>query len=217
MRTHREAKAMAKTLRACLAEKNISTSHSECLEIVARQFGFSEWNVMAGHLHVEAGERPQHVPNASIRLFQVIPVLHVTRIQECKGFYGDFLGFSSDWDGSMAIGTDERPGYALLFRDDIEIHLTEQRIPAVQERVRRTYIRDLNGAQSGSTQGGGSLMIRMSALDAFHRELAARNTGFELTEVRYTPWDSRVFIAVDPFGNRLRFWENNPPGVAWEK
>ncbi|HET8698744.1 MAG TPA: glyoxalase superfamily protein [Gammaproteobacteria bacterium] len=41
MRTHREASSMAKTLRACLAENNVHVSHGECLEIVARQFGFS--------------------------------------------------------------------------------------------------------------------------------------------------------------------------------
>jgi catechol 2,3-dioxygenase-like lactoylglutathione lyase family enzyme len=195
MRTHREAKAMAKSLRACLAEKNVDVSHSECLEMVARQFGFSEWNVMAGMLRVESGEnRP--APNAHIRLAQVIPVLHVRRIQECKAFYGDFLGFRCNWDGTMETGTDERPGYALLFRDDIEIHLTEQRNAAIQ---------------------GGGVMIRMSALDAFHRELSSRNSGFSLTDVNFTPWDSRVFFAVDPFGNRLRFWENNPPGVAWSE
>jgi catechol 2,3-dioxygenase-like lactoylglutathione lyase family enzyme len=195
MRTHREAKAMAKTLRACLAEKNVDVSHSECLEMVARQFGFSEWNVMAGMLRVESGGNSP-APSSDTRLFQVIPVLHVPRIPECRAFYGDFLGFRSNWDGEMETGTDERPGYALLFRDDIEIHLTEQRARPIHR---------------------GEVMIRMSALDAFHRELSGRNTGFELTEVRYTPWDSRVFLAVDPFGNRLRFWENNPPGVAWEK
>ena len=196
MRTHREAKAMAKSLRACLAEKNVDVSHSECLEMVARQFGFSEWNVMAGMLQVEAGgNRP--APSIHIKLSQVIPVLHVPRIQECQAFYGDFLGFRCNWDGTMETGTDEQPGYALLFRDDIEIHLTEQRHAAAQ--------------------GGGSVMIRMSALDSFHRELSGRNSGFSLSAVNFTPWDSRVFFAVDPFGNRLRFWENNPPGVAWEK
>jgi hypothetical protein len=54
----------------------------------------------------------------------------------------------------------------------------------------------------------------MSGLDALHRELSARNQGFSLSAITFTPWDSRVFVAEDPFGNRLRFWENNPPGVA---
>src|ERR1044071_749201 len=117
MRTHREAKSMAKTLRACLAEKNVDASHSECLEMVARQFGFSQWNVMAGMLQVEAGTaHPDSNSKNEVRLFQVIPVLHVRRIAESKAFYGDFLGFSCNWDGEMETrGTEEKPGYALLF------------------------------------------------------------------------------------------------------
>ena len=44
-----------------------------------------------------------------------------------------------------------------------------------------------------------------------------RNTAFRLLDLRFTPWDSRVFVAADPFGNHLLFWENNPPGVAWSE
>jgi catechol 2,3-dioxygenase-like lactoylglutathione lyase family enzyme len=191
MRTHREAKAMARSLRACLAGKNVDVSHSECLEMVARQFGFSEWNVMAAMLRAEAaGSQPAH--HTDVTLFQAVPVLRVPRIEESRPFYENFLGFTCDWDGKP--GTDEMPGYARVFRNDVEIHLAEQR--------------------SGSIQGG-SVLIRMRGVDALHRELAGRNTAFRLSEVSFTPWDSRVFVAADPFGNRLRFWENNPPGVAW--
>ncbi len=47
MRNYRDAKAMAATLRRAFQDKQISLSHSECLEIVARQFGFQNWNVLA--------------------------------------------------------------------------------------------------------------------------------------------------------------------------
>ena len=42
MRTYQDSKAMAKSLRKSLATKKISLSHSECLEIIAHQFGFAE-------------------------------------------------------------------------------------------------------------------------------------------------------------------------------
>jgi catechol 2,3-dioxygenase-like lactoylglutathione lyase family enzyme len=193
MRTHREAKAMAKSLRACLAEKNIDVSHSECLEIVARQFGLSEWNSMARMLQVEAGTH-QPVRSTDVHLQQAVPLLRVPRIEDSRPFYEDFLGFTCDWGDKP--GTDEKPGYARVFRNDVEIHLTEQR--------------------SGSIQGGG-VLVRMSGIDSFHRELQGRNTAFSLSDVSFTPWDSRVFVAADPFGNHLRFWENNPPGVAWSE
>ena len=50
MRTYQDAKAIAKSLRDFLAARNVSLSHSECLEIVAQQFGFADWNTLAAKL-----------------------------------------------------------------------------------------------------------------------------------------------------------------------
>ncbi|MBB2168779.1 hypothetical protein HLH36_10500 [Gluconacetobacter aggeris] len=50
MRTFRHAKLMASTLRADLAERGTAIGHSESLEIVARQFGFRNWNVLAARI-----------------------------------------------------------------------------------------------------------------------------------------------------------------------
>jgi hypothetical protein len=44
MRTYKDAKTMAKSLRESLTARNVSLSHSECLEIVARVAGFADWN-----------------------------------------------------------------------------------------------------------------------------------------------------------------------------
>lgn len=56
MRNHRDAKLMASTLRQALQEKNVELSHSESLEIVARQFGVKNWNILAAAL--EMGRPP---------------------------------------------------------------------------------------------------------------------------------------------------------------
>ena len=193
MRTYRDAKAMARTLRACLAEKNVDASHGECLELVARQFGISDWNVMAAMLQrVEAEGGPAAATD--LVLHESIPVLRVPRIEESKSFYEHFLGFTFHWGGEP--GTDEMPGFARVSRSNIEIHLAEQRSRSIQ---------------------GGAVLIRMGGIEALHRELCARNQGFSLSAINFTPWDSRVFVAEDPFGNRLRFWENNPPGIAWNR
>jgi hypothetical protein len=47
MRTFRNAKSMAKTLRQGLSDRNIDLSHSDCLELVAHQFGLADWNTLA--------------------------------------------------------------------------------------------------------------------------------------------------------------------------
>ncbi|HTN95520.1 MAG TPA: glyoxalase superfamily protein, partial [Nordella sp.] len=41
MRDYRDAKAMAKALREALADRDMAITHSEALEIVARQFGLA--------------------------------------------------------------------------------------------------------------------------------------------------------------------------------
>jgi hypothetical protein len=47
MRDFRDAKAMAHTLRDALKAKAIETSHSECLELIAKAFGYENWNVLS--------------------------------------------------------------------------------------------------------------------------------------------------------------------------
>src|SRR5262245_51728312 len=56
MRTYKDAKAMAKSLRDALAARSIPLSHSGCLEIVAKQFGFADWNTLAAKLQAA----PEH-------------------------------------------------------------------------------------------------------------------------------------------------------------
>jgi hypothetical protein len=45
-----DAKIMAKALRQAMAEKKVNLSNSQCLEIVARQFGYTDWNVLAAKI-----------------------------------------------------------------------------------------------------------------------------------------------------------------------
>ena len=55
MFTQKNAKTMAKSLRSCLVERNVSLSHSTCLEIVARQFGFADWNTLSAKMPLQGG------------------------------------------------------------------------------------------------------------------------------------------------------------------
>jgi hypothetical protein len=66
MRTYKDAKAMAKSLRDSLATRRVLFSHSECLEIVARQLGFADWNTLSPELVVESGRlRPEKPKSGS--------------------------------------------------------------------------------------------------------------------------------------------------------
>lgn len=54
-----DAKTMAKALRQGLAERTITLGHSDCLELVARQFGFANWNMLSAR--IEAARLPDLV------------------------------------------------------------------------------------------------------------------------------------------------------------
>ena len=59
MRNFRDAKAMAKTLRASLAALGFKITVSQSLELVAQAFGVSDWNALA------AAIRPAPAPPAT--------------------------------------------------------------------------------------------------------------------------------------------------------
>lgn len=55
MRDFRDAKAMAHTLRDGLKTRAVEITHSECLELVAKAFGFDNWNILSAR--IDAAER----------------------------------------------------------------------------------------------------------------------------------------------------------------
>jgi hypothetical protein len=50
MRDFRDAKAMARSLRDALNAKALPTTHSESLELIAKAFGYDNWNILAAKI-----------------------------------------------------------------------------------------------------------------------------------------------------------------------
>jgi hypothetical protein len=53
MRDFRDAKAMAHSLRDALKAKAIQTSHSESLELIAKAFGYDNWNILSARIDAD--------------------------------------------------------------------------------------------------------------------------------------------------------------------
>ncbi|MGO6984794.1 pentapeptide repeat-containing protein [Rhizobium leguminosarum] len=51
-------KGMAKALRQALSDRNIDLSHSDCLELIAKQFGVKDWNALSAAIGQDAGDKP---------------------------------------------------------------------------------------------------------------------------------------------------------------
>ncbi len=61
MHSFLDSKHMAKALRQALAERGQEISHSDALELVARQYGFANWNMLAARIEA-ATLRPLDLP-----------------------------------------------------------------------------------------------------------------------------------------------------------
>jgi hypothetical protein len=59
MRDFRDAKVMARALRDALNAKAVETTHAEALELIAKAFGYDNWNILSAK--IESAER---VPSA---------------------------------------------------------------------------------------------------------------------------------------------------------
>jgi ClpX C4-type zinc finger protein/glyoxalase superfamily protein len=60
MRDFRDAKAMAHGLRHALRSRAVETTHSESLELIAKAFGYDNWNILSAK--IEAAERAAVAP-----------------------------------------------------------------------------------------------------------------------------------------------------------
>ena len=191
MRTYLQAKAMAKSLRESLAAKNVSLAHGECLEIVARQFGFGNWNVLAAKIELETGARRPQAQTGSVELHQLLPVLRVGSPEAARAFYVDVLGFQWDWGGE---DDSSRAFYGQVSRGELQIHLTTEPL--------------------GTGRPIADVYFRMRGIDALRAELAAKLGGQQAPVIHDTFYDARELAIEDPFGNFLRFVEINPPGTV---
>jgi len=187
MRTFLDAKAMAKSLRTSLSQRQIALSNSECLEIVAAQFALKDWNTLSAKIETAPGaaDGAQRSPSTRPALRKAVPILRIFSVEKAKEFYVDFLGFVIDWEQRYG---DDFPLYAQVSRSDVTLHLSEHH---------------------GDASPGSTAFITMQGIDDYHRELSAKNYRYNKPGIQDAPWDARVMELSDPFGNRLRFSEPN--------
>ena len=124
---------------------------------------------------------------SAIAFDQTIPILRIFSVDKAKEFYLDFLGFSLDWEHRFA---DDLPLYMQISRGSLRLHLSEHH---------------------GDACPGSTVFVRMRGIEALHRELAAKAYRYLRPGVEQAPWGARVMEVTDPFGNRIRFNEDDQP------
>jgi glyoxalase superfamily protein len=208
MRTFRDAKTMARTLRGeVLARTRTDLPHSAALEIVARQFGFNDWNVLAAKITEASASRiVPAVETSGLDLTDprrattsTIPILRVFSEERAREFYLEFLGFTLDFGGPA--GGPGTSFYGQIIRGETTFQLSEQPYDPGH---------------------GATVAINIDGIDALRAELADRygamgsrvwGPAVWVPEVREMPWKTRVMTISDPFGNHLRFSEPLDPAA----
>ncbi|MBY2999234.1 glyoxalase superfamily protein [Rhizobium leguminosarum] len=164
MRDFRDAKLMAKTLRQALADRDISLTHSETLEIVARQFGLDQWNILSAKIDA-AGANP-----SAIGIEPPMPIFRIFSVEKAMEFYCGFLGFHLDWEHRFG---ENFPLYCQVSRDGMALHLSEH---------------------SGDASPGAKAFVRVANVRAYHAELSGKDYRYMKPGVEQAPWGLEMTV-----------------------
>jgi len=115
----------------------------------------------------------------TIRL-KAIPTFRILDYKKAVAFYVEQLGFTLDWEHRFG---DSAPVYMQVSKNDLVLHLSEN------ERFRAGVI----------------VFVETGGIEALRKEFIAR---YEATpEIQSTSWGTKQMEIEDPFGNLLRFNE----------
>ncbi|MBX5001422.1 VOC family protein [Rhizobium lentis] len=164
MRDFGDAKLMAKTLRQALADRGVSVTRSETLEIVARQFGLEQWNILSAKIDAAAAGR------SAIGIEPPMPIFRIFSVEKAMEFYCGFLGFTLDWEHRFG---DYFPLYCQVSRDDMALHLSEH---------------------SGDASPGAKAFVRVANIRAYHAELAGKDYRYMKPGIEEAPWGLEMTV-----------------------
>ncbi|MDP3899242.1 MAG: glyoxalase superfamily protein [Mesorhizobium sp.] len=179
MRTYLDAKAMAKAMREALAARKHDINHSEALEIVARQFGLETWNILSARIEATAATGAR---GRGLDFEQAVPIVRIFDVAKAHEFYLGFLGFAVDWEHRFG---DNFPLYTQVSRGALRLHLSEH---------------------AGDASPGGNMVVYMTGLFGFQRELSDKDYRYLKPGVTTEDWGLEMQV-TDPFSNRIRFME----------
>ena len=132
-------------------------------------------------------------------LSQTIPAMPVRDAAAAVEFYRDRLGF-------QVMHRDE--GFAVLGRDDAQVHLWEAGDESWRERVALRDTPVSSGAES-FIAGTASCRIKADGVDDLYAELSAKDVLHPVSRegVSETEYGTREFATLDQDGNLISFFE----------
>jgi len=111
-----------------------------------------------------------------------IPILRSFDEAKAKEYYVGFLGFTVDWEHRFE---DNTPLYMQISLGETIIHISEHH---------------------GDSTPGSHMRIEINDVEAFCRDLNAKNYRHARPGFQLMPWNTVDMTIGDPFGNRITFY-----------
>ncbi len=112
------------------------------------------------------------------------PILRIFDEAKARQFYLDFLGLTVDFEHRIEP---DAPLYMGVSRDACKLHLSEHH---------------------GDASPGTKVRISVDELEAYHRDLLAKQYKYYRPGLRDQPWGAREMTIQDGFGNKLIFFRS---------
>lgn len=120
------------------------------------------------------------------RLGAATPIFRIFDEAKAREFYLGFLGYRVDFEHRFEPGL---PIYMQVSRDDSTLHLSEHHGDGSPAQRVRIAVHDIEG---------------------LHAELRGKNYRQMRPALETAFWGDRLVEVIDPFGNRITFWEAQP-------
>jgi catechol 2,3-dioxygenase-like lactoylglutathione lyase family enzyme len=123
------------------------------------------------------------VSDQEIIFERTIPILRMFDVAKAREFYLDYLGFEVEFEHRFDV---EAPLFMGVSRGGVWIFLSEH---------------------YGDGTPGTHVIIRVSGIEALHRELVVKKYRYFNPSIQTQEWGTREMVVYDPFNNHLVFSE----------
>ncbi|HDR3886787.1 TPA: VOC family protein [Bacillus cereus] len=113
----------------------------------------------------------------------ITPIFRIFDVEKAHLFYINFLGFKLDWEHRYE---DNMPLYMQISLHDVVIHLSEHH---------------------GDASPGGAIRVKIEDLKSYYATLSSKDYAYSKPDIERTPWDTIELTVIDPFLNRITFYE----------
>ncbi|MWV43377.1 VOC family protein [Paenibacillus sp. HJL G12] len=118
-----------------------------------------------------------------MKLQEIVPILRIFDVKKAMEFYIDYLEFNVDGEHRFEA---DLPLYIQISKNNVKIHLSEH---------------------YGDCCPGAAIRIQVIGIKEFQKNLMDKQNNYSRPGLESTPWGSEECCVIDPFGNRIIFYE----------